>query len=520
MNAKRTIYAPLEGHGTAPVPACTSRGYGLIFVCLVLIVALTACDSGGGVAPTSTPQAPTSTAVPTTALPANTAAPSTATASVPATASTSATGTAGPDLDAAYGATPTAPADKAVAPLWARDAVLYQIFVRNFTPEGTLAAAQKRLPDLKDMGVTLVYLMPIHPTGEVNRKGSLGSPYSISDYTAIDPAQGTEADLKAFVAAAHGMGLKVIMDLVANHTAWDSVLAKEHPDWFKHDAQGNFVPPQPDWTDVIQIDHSKPEVLKYFVDMTSHYVQADGIDGFRCDYSTGVPLEFWQAWRAALKKVNPDVFLLSENDGRRHEQAGHRDVVPAVRGNNPHRLIIDAATNYAQSGPYLLQTRFFENHDHDRVAAPFKDMPLETLEAASTYLLTTDGIPFIENGQEVGITHTISLFEPDPIPWQAGNTQLRDHFKHILAIRNANPPLRHGDILDAGTLTPGVAAFVRRTAEQQVLVVLSFARAQTHAALPSSLARHKGRDLETGNTVDLSGGLDMAPSSWRIIELK
>ncbi len=478
----------------------------LLLMALLLAMLLAACDS--------------STATPTLV-------PAPPTATLPPVATVRPSPTSPPEFDLFPGATPTAPPDKAVAPLWARDAVLYQIFVRNFTPEGTLAAAQKRLPDLKDMGINLIYLMPIQPTGEVNRKGSLGSPYSIADYYAIDPAQGTEADLKAFVDAAHGLGMKVIMDLVANHTAWDSVLAKEHPDWFKHDDAGNFVSPQPDWTDVIQIDHSKPEVLQYFIDMTTHYVQAEGIDGFRCDYSTGVPLEFWEAWRAALKRVNPDLFLLSENDDASltkafdatYDQGLYKDVVPAVLGNNPHRLMIDAAANYASSGPYLLQTRFYENHDHDRVAVPFEQMPIEALEAASTYLLTTDGIPFIENGQEVGITHTISLFDPDPIQWQLGNPDLREHFKSILAIRNANPALQHGDIVDVGTIVPGVAAFVRRTADQQVLVVLSFAKADAHATLDPSLARHKGKDLVTGDTVDLSAGLDMTPWSWRIIEL-
>jgi glycosidase len=498
-----------------------SRFAYLTALALLLVVSLAACDTSGGTA-TVTPALSTPTVAPTL-----TAAPPTSTIAATST-SAGATPTTKAAFDVFPGATATAPADKAVAPLWVRDAVLYQIFVRNFTPEGTLAAAEKRLPDLKDMGVNLIYLMPIHPTGKVNRKGSLGSPYSIADYYAIDPALGTEADLKSFVDTAHGLGMKVIMDLVANHTAWDSVLAKEHPDWFKHDASGNFVPPMPDWTDVIQIDHSKPGVLQYFTDMTTHYMQADGIDGFRADYSTGVPLEFWLGLRTALKKVNPDVFLLSENDDAAltkafdatYDQHLYRDVVPAVLGSNPHRLIIDPATNYANDGPYLLQTRFYENHDHDRVAAPFKNLPPEALQAASAYLLTTDGIPFIQNGQEVGITHTISLFEPDPIQWQLGNQQLRQTFKTVLAIRNANPALRHGDIVDVGTIVPGVAAFVRRTADQQVLVVLSFARNKAHATLDPSLARHKGKDLVTGSDVDLGAGLDMAPWSWRIIELK
>ncbi len=262
--------------------------------------------------------------------------------------------------------------------------------------------------------------------------------------------------------------------------------------------------------------------------MTTHYLQADGVDGFRCDYSTGIPQEFWQGMRAALKKVNPELFLLSENDDARltslfdatYDQHLYQDLVPAVLGNNPHRLMVDASTNYANNGPYLLQTRFYENHDHDRAAAPFRNLPPDALKAASTYLLTTDGIPFIENGQEVGITHTISLFEPDPIQWQIGDKALRDHFRHMLNIRNASPALQHGDIVDVGTLTPGVAAFVRRTAEQQVLVVISFAKADVHATLPPSLARHRGSDMSSGSPLDLSAGVDMTPWSWRIIELR
>ena len=192
--------------------------------------------------------------------------------------------------------------------------MLYQIFVRAFTPEGTLAAATTRLSDLKGYGINLIYLMPIHPTGKVNRKGSLGSPYSIADYYAIDPALGTEADLKKFVDTAHGLGMHVIMDLVANHTAWDNVLTTQHPDWYVHTPDGKFRPLTPTGPDVIQLDHTQPGLLQYMTDMTSYYVQADGVDGFRADYSTGVPLAFWRQLRDALKKVKPDIFLLSEND--------------------------------------------------------------------------------------------------------------------------------------------------------------------------------------------------------------
>lgn len=495
---------------------------------LVLVVLLAACDTTAAT-PTAPPPAPSATAVPVAETPTSSGSSATATAPPIATASPDIQGLPTPPITATVAI--TAGATLPPAPAWARDSVLYQIFVRNFTPEGTLKAAQARLHDLKDLGVNLLYLMPIHPIGQVNRKGSLGSPYSISDYMAIDPAYGTEADLKAFVDEAHGLGMHVIMDLVANHTAWDNVLTTQHPDWYKHDANGKFVPPQPEWTDVIQLDHSQPGVLQYFVDMTTHYMQADGIDGWRCDYSTGPPIAFWQGWRAALKQVNPDVFLLSENDERlapdiwtafdaTYDQTTYRDITAAFLSHRPHRLIVSPLADQRDHGDARLRTRFFENHDQPRIAQPFSKAPPEALRAASTYLLTTNGIPFIENGQEVAITHTMSLFEPDPIAWDTGDPALRAHFKKILAIRNSSPALRHGDIAEGNSSVSGVVAFVRRSAEQQVLVLVSLAQDAQHVTVDPALAARPGTDLETGATVTLSAGLDMPAYSWRIIELK
>jgi glycosidase len=424
-------------------------------------------------------------------------------------------------------ASPTTRRQVAIAPEWARDAVLYQVFVRAFTPEGTLAAAAARLPDLKDIGINLIYLMPIHPIGKLNRKGSLGSPYSVQDYEAIDPVLGTEADLKAFVDKAHSLGMHVIMDLVANHTAWDNVLTTQHPDWYKRTANGKFVPPNPDWTDVIQLDHSNPELLQYFIDITTHYVQADGVDGYRCDYSVGVPLPFWLGLRAALKKINPDVFLLSENDNEpltaafdaTYDQRTYQDMFNAYLSHQPYNLLSGPLADRRDYGPNHLRVRFLENHDHNRIAYSFQ-RSFDALKAATTYLLTTDDIPFIENGEEIASTRTLSLFEPDKIDWQSGHPELRDLFKKLLVLRNVNPALRHGDIADANSSEPSVLAFVRSSPEQKVLVLISFDKQAHHVTVDPSISNRSGTDLENGRSVNLSVGLDMPPWSWRIIELK
>jgi len=481
-------------------PKLTQKWASMLLLLLLLALILSACSpaSGGG-----TPGTATATTAPVLL-------------------------TEGAQSPAAAAPTGTPANLSATAPAWARDAVIYQIFVRPFTPEGTLAAAQKRLPDLKDLGVNLIYLMPIHPIGKVNRKGTLGSPYSVQDYQAIEPALGTEADLKAFVDAAHGLGMHVIMDFVANHTSWDNVLTTQHPDWYKRTADGKFKPPNPDWTDVIQLDHTNPDLLRYMIDVTTHYIQADGVDGFRCDYSVGVPVAFWLQWRQALKQVNPDVFLLSENDDlpltaafdATYDQQTYKVMRDAFLQHKPRQLISQPVRDRLQYGDKRLEARFLENHDQRRAAYPFQLAPPQALQAASAYLLTTDGIPFIENGEEVGITETLSLFEPDKVRWEIGNQALRDVFKRVLSIRNANSALRHGDIDDAKSSDPGVVAFLRRSPEQQVLVLISFAVYNTHVTLDPKVAARTGMDLDKGGSVDLANGVDMSPWSWRIIELK
>ena len=197
-------------------------------------------------------------------------------------------------------------------PEWSKDAVLYQINTRQFTPEGTFRAAERELPRLKELGVDILWLMPIHPIGEKNRKGTLGSPYSVRDYYEVNPEFGTKEDLKSFVDAAHAQGFHVILDLVANHTAWDNALAEQHPDWYEKDWKGDFRPtPWWDWSDVIDLDWSKPGVRKHVGEAMEYWVREFDIDGYRADVAGYVPLDFWEAERQRLDAIRP-VFMLAE----------------------------------------------------------------------------------------------------------------------------------------------------------------------------------------------------------------
>ena len=201
-------------------------------------------------------------------------------------------------------------------PEWAKDAVIYQINTRQFTPEGTFKAAQQQLPRLQDLGVDILWIMPIHPIGQKNRKGPLGSPYSIRDYYGVNPEFGTKEDFRTFVEAAHAQGFHVILDWVANHSAWDNLLVTEHPDWYDRDWKGDYHPtPWTDWADIIDFDYDQAGLREYMTGALRYWVEDMGVDGYRCDVAGFVPLDFWETARAELEAIKP-VFMLAEWEQR------------------------------------------------------------------------------------------------------------------------------------------------------------------------------------------------------------
>ena len=200
---------------------------------------------------------------------------------------------------------------RAVEP-WIRDAVVYELYPRAFSAEGTFNGVTARLDELKDLGVDVLWLMPIHPIGEKLRKGTLGSPYAVRDYYGINPEYGSAADLKRLVAAAHQRGLKVILDVVINHSAWDNVLITQHPEFYKHDDAGQIIPPVKEWTDVAGFNYANPKLREYMIAMLRHWVTDFEVDGFRCDVASMVPVDFWEQARVELEKAKPAILMLAE----------------------------------------------------------------------------------------------------------------------------------------------------------------------------------------------------------------
>ncbi|HOK51654.1 MAG TPA: alpha-amylase family glycosyl hydrolase, partial [Bacteroidales bacterium] len=203
---------------------------------------------------------------------------------------------------------------------WAKNAVIYEVNIRQYTPEGNFKAFAAHLPRLKAMGVDILWLMPIHPIGQKNRKGPLGSYYSVRDYRAVNPEFGTMDDFKQLVRDIHAQGMKVIIDWVPNHSSWDNPLTSEHPEFYMKDSAGNFVSPF-DWTDVIRFDYANPQMRAWMVETMKYWLTETDIDGFRCDVAHMVPVEFWDSCRAELDKVKPIFFLAEADQSFLHKKA-------------------------------------------------------------------------------------------------------------------------------------------------------------------------------------------------------
>jgi glycosidase len=414
---------------------------------------------------------------------------------------------------------------------WTRDAVLYQINTRQFTPEGTFRAAQKQLPRLAAMGVDIIWLMPIHPIGIENRKGTLGSPYAVRDYRAVNPEFGTAADFRAFVDEAHRLGLKVILDWVANHSAYDNPLTLSHPEWYTRTPEGALMSPVgTDWSDVADFDYSQSGLRRYMTESLVYWVREFGVDGYRADVAGYVPTDFWETARAELEAVKP-VFMLAEWE-QRDLHARAFDATYAWKWKEAmQRLAKDGSGAGAIRGYFAEQSEtwphaalrmvYTENHDQnswDGVAAQIYG---PAYEAAIALSFTGPGLPLIYNGQEADNDRQLQFFERDPIIWREGKHAAL--FAKLIALKTATPALHNGrfgaPLIEVPTnATADVFAFTRGTKGGRVFAVFNLSpRPQ---AVQFEHARHHGAftDALSGEGVTLSGGetLNLAPWGYRI----
>jgi cyclomaltodextrinase / maltogenic alpha-amylase / neopullulanase len=372
-------------------------------------------------------------------------------------------------------------------PEWLREGVVYEVFPRNFSPEGTFNGITARLDELKDLGVTVLWLMPIHPLGQKMRKGTIGSPYAVRDYYAVNPDYGTEADLKRLVSEAHKRGMKVILDIVANHTAWDSVLMA-HPEFYKQDANGKIIPPVKEWSDVAGLNYKNPELRKYMIAMLKHWIDPStfDLDGFRCDVAFEVPTSFWEEARAELTKVKPDIMWLAEAskpelltnafdaDYSWPLHSALNDVL--LRGAPATELKRSWEESRKQFPQGSLHLRFSDNHDEARAIARFG---CNGALAASAFMFTLDGIPLLYNGMETGDATESgdpALFEKMPVFWRSKDRPpFREIYKSLARLRKQYPAFRSDDV----TWLPNsdqanLVTFTRQDSKDQFLVMINF----------------------------------------------
>lgn len=369
---------------------------------------------------------------------------------------------------------------------WVKDAVIYEVYLRSFSKEGTFKALERRLPELKELGVTVLWLMPIHPVGELNRKGTLGSPYAVQDFYEVNPAFGTKDDFRSLVRTVHANGMKIIIDLVANHTAWDAKLMMEHPDWYTTNRQGAIVSPNSDWHDVADLNYNHHELRKYMIEMMRYWVKEFDIDGYRCDVAEMVPTDFWERARKELDKIKP-VMMLSEGTLPEHHVEAFDltyswnfyDVLDKViHGSTPVKVFDDILLNEARQFPQgSLRMRFNTNHDKNAWDAPaaVKFTP-QGAKATALLAFTFPGVPLIYNGEEVGNDKKLDLFEKVEIDWSK-NKEFREFYAKIGSLRHAHPALRRGTYRSIShTAGPKVLVFSRHTDDDHVLIVVNFAR--------------------------------------------
>ncbi len=371
-----------------------------------------------------------------------------------------------------------------VAAPWIRDAVIYELNTRTFTRAGTLNAATARLDALRDLGVTVVWLMPIHPIAQVRKKGSVGSPYAIRDYYAVNPAFGTKADFKRFVNAAHARGLKVIIDVVANHTGWDNVMMKT-PAFYRRDANGVVVSPY-DWTDVAALNYENPQLRRYMTEMLVYWMKTFDLDGFRCDVAAEVPTAFWEATRAALEKVKPDILMLAESHKPEllarafhldYSWPLHSALTDVLANGQPATRLRDEWQNEVATYPKgSLHLRFSDNHDESRAIARFG---ARGAMAASALMFTLDGVPLLYNGMEVGdITESgaPALFEKMDVFWDASKRrpEFPAYYRGLIMMRRDHVALRRGAVeWLANSDTNRVLTYRRQDATEELLVAVN-----------------------------------------------
>ena len=403
-------------------------------------------------------------------------------------------------------------------PEWSKNATIYEVNIRQFTPEGNFRAFEAHLPRLKALGIDILWLMPIHPIGEKNRKGEMGSYYSVKDYYAVNPEFGTMEDFKALVKKIHDMGMYVIIDWVANHSAWDCDLVAEHPGWYTRTPEGNFQPtPWYDWSDIIDFDYNQPGLRKYMTEALKFWVRETDIDGYRCDVAGFIPVDFWDHVRKELDEIKP-VFMLAEWESRDlHEHAFDmsyswslwekmHEVANGISGMHVLNEYMAHHVNTFPRNGYRMT--FVDNHDKNSwEGTPFSNFG-EALEACMVMQCTVEGMPLVYSGQEAGLDRSLKFFDKDLIEWK--EHRFADFYRTMFKLKHDNQALwngKYGGVMHRieNSRPEQVISFARMMNEDAVVVLINFSTEPVEVELQGDFYHGQYQDVFSEENVMLDG---------------
>lgn len=411
-------------------------------------------------------------------------------------------------------------------PEWSKDIVLYEVNVRQFTDEGTFSAIMPHIDRLATLGVDVIWFMPIHPIGEVNRKGTLGSYYSVKDFRDVNPEFGTMEEFKTLVAAIHQAGMYVIIDWVPNHSSWDNPLATRHRDWYRSDKEGEFVSPY-DWTDVIAFDWENEELWNYMQEALLFWVKETGIDGYRVDHPHVTPADFWLKARYEMEKVKP-VLMLAENEDRveffdngfdiNYSWELHHMINEVAQGKKEVAELNSVLEKDLQHfPPYAYRMRFIDNHDENSWAGTINERLGEAQKAMAVYIYTIPGVPLLYNGQEAGLDKRLEFFEKDPIEWK--ESDLTPFYTALNNLKKSNIALYNG--IEGGLYslidTDGdkdICAYLREKEGNRVLTFINMSAEPATFTLNDTTVTGNYTDYFSGNTITLSQSATMELDGW------
>ncbi len=439
-----------------------------------------------------------------------------------------------------------------VHPKWAQNAVVYEINVRQFSVSGNISGVTEQLERLKSLGVDILWLMPLHPIGVEKRKGTLGSYYSVKDYKAFNTEFGTEGEFEIFVKKAHQLGFKVIIDWVANHTAWDHDWIKKHPDWYERDAKGRIQTPF-DWTDVAKLNYASKPMRAAMTDAMKYWVTKYDIDGFRCDVAFMVPVDFWNENRKALEKIKP-LYMLAEMEANNDINktpavyyasafnasyawtfmGASADLVAGNKSVNDFRKIMQ--NNYKELPSSMHKMFFLTNHDENSWNATIQERYGKNWKSIAALVYTLpQSLPLIYTGEEAGLARRLKFFDKDPIlnsEWS--DTSRYTFYRSLIKLHQTNPALKNNqdssnfeelNLIEENTGL--VYGYKRSSGASEVIVLINLGQESSHFSIEGfKLDRSQYKSIASGdfniieNNSDVIEIVPLTPTSIFDIQLE